>query len=59
MQAAFIAPFSLPVIGVTALYNINWFYPEFMPGLGTHYMPFLFLCSMWEFRLLSALLIHG
>jgi hypothetical protein len=27
--------------------------------LGTHYMPFMFLYGMWEFGLLSAVLIGG
>ena len=58
-QVAFIAPLSLPVVGAAALYNINWFYPAFMLVLGTHYMPFIFLYGMWEFGLLSALLIGG
>lgn len=59
MQVAFIAPLSLPVVGAAALYNINWFYPAFMLVLGTHYMPFVFLYGMWEFGVLSALLIGG
>ncbi|NTW12054.1 MAG: hypothetical protein HGA30_01950 [Anaerolineales bacterium] len=59
MQVAFIVPLSLPVIGAASLYNINWFYPAFMLIVGTHYMPFIFLYGMWEFTLLSALLIGG
>jgi hypothetical protein len=59
MQVAFIVPLSLPVIGAAALYNIDWFYPAFMLVLGTHYMPFMFLYGMWEFGLLSAVLIGG
>lgn len=58
-QVAFIVPLSLPVVGAAALYNINWFYPAFMLVLGTHYMPFIFLYGMWEFGVLSALLIGG
>lgn len=58
-QVAFIAPLSLPVIGASTLYNINWFYPAFMLVLGTHYMPFVFLYGMWEFAVLSAVLIGG
>ena len=52
-------PLSLPVIGAATLYNINWFYPAFMLILGVHYMPFIFLYGMWEFAVLSALLIGG
>ena len=59
MQAAFIAPLSLLVIGAAALYNINWFHPAFMLILGTHYLPFIFLYGMWEFAVLSATLIGG
>lgn len=59
MQVAFIVPLSLPVIGAASLYNINWFYPAFMLIVGTHYMPFIFLYGMWEFAVLSALLIGG
>jgi hypothetical protein len=59
VQVAFIVPFSLPVIGAVSLYNINWFYPAFMLIIGVHYMPFIYLYGMWEFALLSALLIGG
>ena len=59
MQAAFIVPLNLPVIGAAALYNINWFYPAFMIVLGTHYLPFIFLYGMWEFGVLAAVLIFG
>lgn len=59
MQVAFILPLSSPVIGAATLHNINWFYPAFMLVLGTHYMPFIFLYGMWEFGVLSALLISA
>src|SRR3990172_6414768 len=59
MQAAFIAPLSLLVMGAAALYNINWFHPAFILILGTHYLPFIFLYGMWEFAVLSAALIGG
>jgi hypothetical protein len=59
MQVAFIVPLTLPLIGTATLYNINWFYPAFMLIVGTHYMPFIFLYGMWEFGVLSALLIGG
>jgi len=59
MQVAFIVPLSLPVIGAASLYNINWFYPAFMLIVGVHYMPFIFLYGMWEFAVLSAVLIGG
>jgi hypothetical protein len=59
MQVAFIVPLSLPLIGAACLHNINWFYPAFMLIVGIHYMPFMFLYGMWEFAILSALLIGG
>ena len=59
MQVAFIVPFGLPLIGAAALYNVNWFYPAFMLIVGVHYMPFIFLYGMWNFAVLSALLIAG
>jgi hypothetical protein len=59
MQVAFIVPLSLPLVGAASLYNINWFYPAFMLILGVHYMPFIFLYGMWEFGVLSAVLIGG
>lgn len=59
MQVAFIVPLSLPMIGAAALYNINWFYPAFTLIVGIHYMPFIFLYGMWEFAVLSTLLIGG
>lgn len=59
MQVAFMVPFSLPVVGAASLYNINWFYPAFMLIIGVHYMPFIFLYGMWEFAVLSAVLIGG
>ena len=59
MQVAFIVPLSLPVVGAASLHNINWFYPAFMVIVGVHYMPFIFLYGMWEFAILSTLLIGG
>ena len=59
MQVAFIVPLSLPIIGASTLYNINWFYPAFMIVVGVHYMPFIFLYGMREFAVLAALLIGG
>ena len=38
---------------------LNWFYPAFMLVVGTHYMPFIFLYGMWEFAILSAVLVGG
>ncbi|MBX3000259.1 MAG: hypothetical protein KF893_17175 [Caldilineaceae bacterium] len=59
MQIAFIVPLCLPLIGATALYNVNWFYPAFMLVIGVHYMPFIFLYGMWQYAILAAILIGG
>lgn len=59
MQVAFIVPFSLPLVGAASLYHLNWFYPAFMLVVGAHYLPFVFLYGMWEFAVLSFVLIGG
>ncbi len=57
MQAAFVLPLTLPVVGAAALYRLEWFYPAFMIVLGAHYLPFVFLYGMRLFAVLSALLV--
>lgn len=59
VQVAFIVPLCLPLIGVIASYNINYFYPAFMLVVGVHYLPFIFLYGMWQFGALSGLLMAG
>jgi hypothetical protein len=59
VQVAFVVPFTLPVVGGAALYNVNWFYPAFMVVLGAHYLPFIFLYGMRHFGVLAGLLIGG
>lgn len=59
VQVAFIAPLSLPLVGVIASYNINYFYPAFMVAIGVHYLPFMFLYGIWQFGILGGLLIGG
>lgn len=56
-EIAFIIPFSLVLIGAISLYQLNWFFPAFMFVLGMHYMPFIFLYGMWEFGVLSVVLL--
>ena len=57
VQVAFTLPLTLPlVIGIAALHPA-WFYPAFMITLGAHYLPFIFLYGMWQFGVLSAVLI--
>ena len=57
MQVAFVLPLSLPLVFAATAYCQNWFYPAFMIALGSHYLPFIFLYGMWQFGVLSALLI--
>ena len=57
IQIAFTLPLTLPLVFAAAAYRHSWFYPAFMIALGSHYLPFIFLYGMWQFGLLSALLI--
>lgn len=59
VQVAFVVPLCLPLIGVIASYNVNYFYPSFMIVVGVHYLPFIFLYGNWQFGLLGGLLIGG
>ncbi len=57
MQAAFVLPLHLPLVGAAALYRIEWFFPAFMIALGAHYLPFVFLYGMPHFAALAAFLV--
>lgn len=57
MQAAFIIPFCYPVIAAATIHNTNWFFPAFMVVVGAHYLPFITLYGMWQFGILTALLV--
>jgi len=57
MQIAFTIPFTYPVIAAATIHNINWFYPAFLVVVGAHYLPFIFLYGMWQFGILSVLLV--
>ena len=59
MQVAFAVPLNLLVVAGATLYRLNWFYPACMIVVGTHYMPFVFLYGMWQFWILSGLLVAG
>lgn len=59
MQAAFVLPLTLPLVGAAALHRLNWFFPAFMIALGAHYLPFVFLYGMRMFWALSAILVGG
>lgn len=56
MQAAFVLPLCLPVVGAAALYRLDWFFPAFMIVLGAHYLPFVTLYGMRMFYALAAVL---
>jgi hypothetical protein len=53
MQIAFTVPFTLPVAGAAALYNLGWFYPACLLIVGAHYLPFIFLYGMKTFAFLA------
>jgi hypothetical protein len=59
MQVAFTVPLTLPVAYGAALYNLNWFYPACAVVVGAHYLPFVFLYGMWQFAVLSGILVGG
>jgi hypothetical protein len=56
MQAAFVLPLCLPLVGAAALYRPGWFYPAFMILLGAHYLPFVTLYGMKMFYVLAGVL---
>ncbi len=57
MQAAFVLPLCLLLVGAASLYRIEWFYPAFMVVLGAHYLPFVTLYGMRMFYALAAVLV--
>lgn len=57
MQIAFMIPLCYPVIAAAVIHNTNWFFPAFLVVVGAHYLPFIFLYGMWQFGILSALLV--
>ena len=59
MQAAFVLPPCLLLVGAAALYRLDWFYPAFMIVLGAHYLPFVTLYGMKMFYALAGILIAG
>ena len=57
MQVAFTLPLSFPVVFAAFLPHPAWFFPAFMVAVGAHYLPFVFLYGMWQFAVLSGVLI--
>jgi hypothetical protein len=57
MQIAFTVPLTLPLVLAIAALRPDWFYPALMIIVGAHYLPFIFLYGMWQFGVLSGLLI--
>ncbi len=57
MQIAFMIPLCYPVIAAATIHNTNWFFPAFLVVVGAHYLPFIFLYGMWQFGILTALLV--
>jgi hypothetical protein len=58
-QIAFTVPMGLPLAGAAAIHRIDWFYPACMIVVGAHYLPFSFLYGMWQFSVLSYVLVLG
>jgi hypothetical protein len=56
MEAAFVLPLCLPLVGAAALYRIDWFYPAFMILVGAHYLPFATTYGMKMFYVLAGVL---
>lgn len=59
LQAAFVLPFSMPLLLPVTRYNMGLFYPAMTILLGAHYLPFVFLYGMRAFAGLAAFLIGG
>ncbi|NJC97209.1 MAG: hypothetical protein C3F07_04860 [Anaerolineales bacterium] len=57
MLIAFTIPATYPLIAGAFIHNSNWFYPAFLVVIGAHYLPFIFLYGMWQFSILSVLLV--
>lgn len=57
MQIAFTIPFTYPLIAAATIHDVNWFFPAFLVVVGAHYLPFIFLYGMWQFGILSVLLV--
>ncbi len=59
MQVAFTVPVGFLLVGAATLARTDWFYPAAMVVVGMHYLPFCFLYGMWQFAVLSGLMIGG
>ncbi len=57
MLIAFTIPATYPLIAGAFIHNTNWFFPAFLVVVGAHYLPFIFLYGMWQFAILSGLLV--
>jgi hypothetical protein len=57
MQAAFIIPLTLPVVGGAALHRLEWFYPATMIVVGAHYLPFITLYGLRHYAVIAGALI--
>jgi hypothetical protein len=59
MQASFMIPLCLPIVGGAALYRIDWFYPALMIVVGAHYLPFVTLYGMRTMYVLGGALVSA
>lgn len=56
MEAAFVLPLCLPLVGAATLYRLEWFYPAFMILVGAHYLPYATVYGMRMFYVLAGVL---
>jgi hypothetical protein len=59
MQAAFIIPLTLPVVGGATLHRLDWFFPALLIVVGAHYLPFITLYGLRHYAVIAGALIGG
>ncbi len=58
-QISLIIPFSLPIVLMVTLGNINLFFPALTIVVGAHYLPFIYAYNLKTYWTLSILLVIG
>jgi hypothetical protein len=58
-QISLIIPFSLPIVLMVTLGNINLFFPALTIVVGAHYLPFIYAYNLKTYWILSILLVIG
>jgi len=54
-----IIPFSLPIVLMVTLGNVNLFFPALTIIIGAHYLPFIYAYNLKTYWILSILLVIG